>query len=449
MSNEWHVKYKPNKLEQTCLSFNTIDLMRKWIKEYKTINRPLFIHGNTGIGKTLIAQLLLEEFNYDIVNLNISDMRDSKMIKNIFKQSLSYSNVLQMMRQETLKKAIFIDEIDTLISLGDKKTITNVLDILKSYADKKKNNKMEYPIILTASNIKDKKITALRKYVIDAKIYKPNNYTMEKIIDRIYNKEKIKIDVDAKMLVIKNTESDIRTLVTILYELYMKYGKKRITYEKIEKFFEHFDKKKVDIDIYDSSHRTLIKRLETDELLSFFETDKLLFPLLIHENLHKAVNTKEIDSKRKIRLLDECMDIITINDTLQQKMFDEQKWQLFPISGFYSTVYPNRLLSNYKNKSNKKFSMDFSKILNKMSTFFTNQKGLLNLLRDKKDILYITEFLQYYKNKKDIDNIVNTINNNNLNVEYLDLLMRTNCFDTKKSTINAKIKKKLKKNKLK
>ena len=399
MSNEWHVKYKPNKLEQTCLSFNTIDLMRKWIKEYKTINRPLFIHGNTGIGKTLIAQLLLEEFNYDIVNLNISDMRDSKMIKNIFKQSLSYSNVLQMMRQETLKKAIFIDEIDTLISLGDKKTITNVLDILKSYADKK-NNKMEYPIILTASNIKDKKITALRKYVIDAKIYKPNNYTMEKIIDRIYNKEKIKIDVDAKMLVIKNTESDIRTLVTILYELYMKYGKKRITYEKIEKFFEHFDKKKVDIDIYDSSHRTLIKKLETDELLSFFETDKLLFPLLIHENLHKAVNTKEIDSKRKIRLLDECMDIITINDTLQQKMFDEQKWQLFPISGFYSTVYPNRLLSNYKNKSNKKFSMDFSKILNKMSTFFTNQKGLLNLLRDKKDILYITEFYNIIKIRK-------------------------------------------------
>ena len=31
---------------------------------------------------------------------------------------------------------------------------------------------MEYPIILTASNIKDKKITVLRKYVIDAKIYK-------------------------------------------------------------------------------------------------------------------------------------------------------------------------------------------------------------------------------------------------------------------------------------
>ena len=82
---------------------------------------------------------------------------------------------------------------------------------------------MEYPIILTATNIKDKKITTLRKYVIDAKIYLPNKYTLEKIIDRIYNKEKIKIDVDAKMLVIKNTVNDIRTLVTILYELYMKY----------------------------------------------------------------------------------------------------------------------------------------------------------------------------------------------------------------------------------
>ena len=29
-------------------------------------------------------------------------------------------------------------------------------------------------------------------YVIDAKIYLPNKYTLEKIIDRIYNKEKIK-----------------------------------------------------------------------------------------------------------------------------------------------------------------------------------------------------------------------------------------------------------------
>ena len=415
MSTEWHEKYKPIKLEQTCLSFNTIDLMRKWIKEYKTINRPLFIHGGSGIGKTLIAKLLLEEFNYNIVTLNISDIRDSKMIKNIFTQSLSYSNVLQMMKQETIKKAIFIDEIDTLISHADKKTVTNVLDLLKSYADKKKKNKMEYPIILTATNIKDKKITTLRKYVIDAKIYLPNNYTLEKIIDRIYNKEKIKIDVDAKMLVIKNTVNDIRTLVTILYELYMKYGKKKITYERVEKFFKFFDKKKVDVDIYDSAHKTLIKKIEIKELLSFFETDKLLFPLLIHENLHKAVNTKDIDSNKKIELLDNCMDIITINDTLQQKMFNQQKWQLFPISGFYSTVYPNTLLSKHKEKPNKKFGMDFSKILNKMSTFFTNQKGLLNLLRDKKDIIYITEFLQYYKNKKDIDNIVNVIETNNLN----------------------------------
>jgi hypothetical protein len=137
------------------------------------------------------------------------------------------------------------------------------------------------------------------------------------------------------------------------------------------------------------------------------------------------------------------MDIITLNDSLQQKMFNEQKWQLFPISGFYSTVYPNVLLSKHKAKTNKKFSMDFSKILNKMSTFFTNQKGLLKLQRDKNDIIYITEFLQYYKNKKDIDNIVKIIEINNLNVDNIDLLMRTNCFDTKKANINSKIKKKI------
>ena len=64
MANEWHDKYKPTKLEETCLSMKTINLMRKWIREFKTINRPLFLHGSTGIGKTVIARLLLEENGY-------------------------------------------------------------------------------------------------------------------------------------------------------------------------------------------------------------------------------------------------------------------------------------------------------------------------------------------------------------------------------------------------
>ena len=137
MATEWHDRYKPTKLEETCLSMKTINLMRKWIREFKTINRPLFLHGSTGIGKTVIARLLLEENGYEIVELNISDMRDKNMISNIFKQALKYNNVLQMMTQQKIKKAIFIDEIDTYLSLGDKKSTTCVLDILKSYSAKK------------------------------------------------------------------------------------------------------------------------------------------------------------------------------------------------------------------------------------------------------------------------------------------------------------------------
>ena len=79
-----------------------------------------------------------------------------------------------------------------------------------------------------------------------------------------------------------------------------------------------------------------------------------------------------------------------------------------------------------------------------MSTFFTNQKGLLNLERDKKDIMNMTEIIQYYKKKKDVDKIVELIIKNNINIEYLDLLLRTNNFDVKKININSKIKNKYK-----
>jgi SpoVK/Ycf46/Vps4 family AAA+-type ATPase len=444
MATEWHNIYKPTKLEETCLSMKTINLMRKWIKEFKTINRPLFLHGSTGIGKTVIARLLLEENGYDVVELNISDMRDKNMISNIFKQALKYNNVLQMMTQQKIKKAIFIDEIDTFISHGDKNSTTYILDILKSYSAKKNKEIMNYPIVITASNIKDKKITSLRKCVIDAKMYKPNNYTMEKVIDRIFKHEKIKIDMDAKFNVIKKSVCDIRLLVTILYELCINLKKKHVDIEQCERFFKYFDQKKIDIEIYDAAHETLYKKVDTKRLLSFFESDKLLFPLLMHENMHKALDTKEIDPLLKLKLMDDCMDIITINDSIQQKMFNEQKWQLFGVSGYISTVHPNRIITKYKTKRNKKFSVDFSKILNKMSTFFTNQKGLLNLERDKKDIMNMTEIIQYYKKKKDVDKIVELIIENNINIEYLDLLLRTNNFDIKKININSKIKKKYK-----
>ena len=79
-----------------------------------------------------------------------------------------------------------------------------------------------------------------------------------------------------------------------------------------------------------------------------------------------------------------------------------------------------------------------------MSTFFTNQKGLLNLERNKKNIMNMTEIIQYYKKKKDVDKIVELIIENNINIEYLDLLLRTNNFDVKKININSKIKKKYK-----
>ena len=56
----------------------------------------------------------------------------------------------------------------------------------------------------------------------------------------------------------------------------------------------------------------------------------------------------------------------------------------------------------------------------------------------------MTEIIQYYKKKKDVDKIVELIIENNINIEYLDLLLRTNNFDVKKININSKIKKKYK-----
>ena len=60
----WIEKYKPRTFDGIIGNAAVI----KYIKEYKW-KRPLLIYGSTGVGKTVLAEAIANEFNFELVEI--------------------------------------------------------------------------------------------------------------------------------------------------------------------------------------------------------------------------------------------------------------------------------------------------------------------------------------------------------------------------------------------
>jgi len=140
----WLDKYKPKFLQDFKTNIEEINKAKIWIENYKknsySPKKVLLIIGNTGVGKTLLGELILKEYNYQKIELNSSDIRSQKKLGEFLHKSLTYKNVIDMFHEGNLPIGILMDEIDTICKLSDKGGMTEFLDILK-YNEKIETNK--------------------------------------------------------------------------------------------------------------------------------------------------------------------------------------------------------------------------------------------------------------------------------------------------------------------
>ena len=89
MKNEnrqcWLEKYRPKLLSEYYMSQIQLNVVKEWIKDFREntedIKPFLILYGSPGIGKTTLAYLILEHYNYEIIECNASDTRTKKTIQ--------------------------------------------------------------------------------------------------------------------------------------------------------------------------------------------------------------------------------------------------------------------------------------------------------------------------------------------------------------------------------
>ncbi len=132
---DWTEKYRPKSLSEVRGNNKSVENLKKWAENWEKNKKPALIHGRPGIGKTSSLYALANDKEWDIVELNASDKRTSKSIKEITEASKSTALTGK-------KRLIILDEADNLHGNADRGGAKAVSDLLK---------KSEQPIALIAN----------------------------------------------------------------------------------------------------------------------------------------------------------------------------------------------------------------------------------------------------------------------------------------------------------
>jgi DNA polymerase III delta prime subunit len=427
----WLNTHKPKSCKDLKTNVNEVKKALSWIENYRkkgsNAKRVLFIIGPTGVGKTLLAELLFNDYNYTKIELNSSDTRSQKKIGEFLKKSLTYKNVVDMFNEGQSPVGILIDEIDTLCKLSDKGGFTEFLSILKmnekyelnrrNILEKKKVKKLKIlvedyiklynPIICTSNDINDKKIMELKKYSEIINLKKPLNEELYLVIDELLEKYNQKIDLKAKTELCNYSQGDIRRLIMLLEDLHYFSKNEKITASMFEKYKKIYDFKEEDIQLIDSTRLLLTKKMPIIESQIYFDIDCLLTPLMIYHNSLDFIKNSDDTAKKKLNIYKNVLQSLCIHDTIQTNIFEMQDWdELYDISSIYGATIPNYYFNELKRTKNNKVDIQFTSLLNKISQMYTNKKlvngskftlGKLNI--DNDEIIYISELMSLFFDK--------------------------------------------------
>ena len=428
----WLDKYKPKYLKDFKTNKDEIKKAINWIENYKkdfiNTKKVLLIIGLTGTGKTLLADLIFKEYNYQKIELNSTDIRSQKKISEFLKKSLTYKNVVDMFNEGNSPIGVLLDEIDTICKLSDKGGFSEFLSILKmndKYEIHKKNIdlkkktkkkniladeyiKLYNPIICTSNDTNDKKITELKKYAEVIFFEKPNLKDLLLIIDEIFLDNNQEIECETKLELINYSQFDIRRLIIILENIYYLAEGKIINSDIFNKFKLTYKEKEENIQLIESTKRLISHKITFNECDILFDVDCLLTPLMIYHNSINYIKNTEDNLKKKLDIYKNVLKSLCIHDTIQTNIFELQDWdQLYDIASIYGSFIPNYYFNKLKNK--KEINIEFTSLLNKISQMYVNKK-LLNSAKysigkinyDNDEIIYLTEIVShYFDNYKD------------------------------------------------
>lgn len=450
MNNLWINKYKPNNLNEIIGNKNQILRIKDWLKNIDNLkSMSLIVSGNHGIGKSLTLKYILEENNYLVKVIYPNEIklyRNDGDFKDFFNYKNSIKNKIKFTSKNNNKKlALIFDETESITLTSEKKFITEIF--------KMNNKKKMFPLIFISNNQHSKLLNDLKKNCLEVRFIPPANFELKNLICKILNNENIKVDNNKIIdLLIDFSQSDIRKLINILQELNYHYNNKVITETDYNNYIRLSKQKYNELGLFETTLEIINNNKTYDEINQFYENEKVLLPLMIHENYPKKVlNKSKLNSNDILKQMNEICDSISIGDNIETSIYTDQNWFLQKIHCFFSCVNSNHLINKSQTKDIKLTDIKFSSDLNKTSLKNINKKNINNLSKllpnkSLEEILYINKICNHLVNNDRVEEIIQILKeyNPNFSIKDVELCIKIDkTFDFTK--FNSKDKKQINK----
>jgi len=347
------------------------------------IKKGIYVYGDPGTGKTTFVTNILKEMDYDIIKYDAGDIRNTSVIEDITKHTMSDKNIMSLFNKKIRKIAIIMDEIDGMNN-GDKGGINTLIKLIRP--KKTKKQRLEEvtmnPIICIGNYRVDKKIKELMKVCNTVELNPPTMPQIYQIVQTILPA----IDETNTTKIVNYVQGDLRKINSI-HNL-QRNNPNIFKSDIIENLFQiksyNDDTKKI-------TNKLMNNYYTINEHVNIMnETDRTSVGLLWHENIIDVID--KIDKKESIPFYTSQLENICFADYIDRITFQKQIWQFNEMSSLIKTFKNNKLYHEHFTKKPvfNPTEVRFTKVLTKYSTEYNNslfiQKLCQKLAMDKKDL---------------------------------------------------------------
>jgi DNA polymerase III delta prime subunit len=402
----------------------------------------MIVLGDHGVGKTSSIMTILTSKNYNIhlINLNRINLIDN--INDYIEKILKGKHIIDNIFTNNKKTIIVIDEVESVVSQIEKNFIFTILKI---------NEKKWYnPVIFISNNKHNKVITTLKSNSLYIYIYQPKYEHLRTLLLSICYKEHIYLEDDrVAQKIINYAQKDYRRLIFILQDLKMNY-QTNISNIIIDEYCILSKKKDTDIDIYKATATMLVNYQNIDECIRLYESEKVIIPLMIHQNYIKCINLFNKKHHQNFSLCNDIAMSIATGDLIENYIYSDQNWDMQEVHGFFTCVFPSfKFYNEHMNitEGNIKENINFPYDLNRTSIKKINKKNIINSTECLKnfeinDFIYANKLIKNLISDDKVELCASLFNDYGATMANIESILKIDKINETKITLQTNIKKK-------
>lgn len=266
-------KYKPTKFSEIVGNKLAVQTLDKWLLTWPALSPCVLVSGPCGVGKTLTIELLIQQKEYNVMEVNPDDERNDTYIQQHVKPFVkSKKNIWGK------SNILVVNDVD----------VSNDHGFLGALCACIKETKI--PIILTCNERYDPKIKTLATLCTDIKFFKPTSQEICRYIVEIVKKELNLNRLTPKQTQLIQTaaetaEGDVRNAI-ITAEFSLICGNVSTSTNKT--------KDKIKTNLFELTTEFMSQLTDYTDKVDLFNMEKELMPLMFYENYpHNIIKTKK------------------------------------------------------------------------------------------------------------------------------------------------------------